>query len=85
MSAKTMKCKDLMATLSEYIDLELSPVEIDRIDQHAEECKGCHDFKETLCTTVDIIKKTSTAPPPEIHNKLMKYLKECLSAGDESF
>lgn len=48
-----MKCKDLLAKLSEYVDGEIDPAFCKEFEKHLEECDPCQ-------VVVDNIRKTIT-------------------------
>jgi RNA polymerase sigma-70 factor (ECF subfamily) len=55
--AAAMKCKDLFARLSDYLDGEISDVYCDRIEQHLESCAPCQVFLESLRQTVEQVRR----------------------------
>jgi len=47
-------CKEVFATLSEYLDLELPPDACREVEQHLEGCPPCIEFAESLRKTIDL-------------------------------
>ena len=76
---KGMKCKDILAKLSEYIDGELDPKLCLDLEQHMKDCHPCLVFVNTLKKTITLYKYASTEPlPKEVHIRLHEYLqKQC--------
>ncbi|HTT64676.1 MAG TPA: zf-HC2 domain-containing protein [Bryobacteraceae bacterium] len=52
MSHGTDECKQIFATLSEYLDLELPPEACRELQAHLAECAPCEAFAESLRKTV---------------------------------
>jgi len=48
----TDECKHIFATLSEYLDLELSPEACRELQAHLAGCAPCGEFAESLRKTV---------------------------------
>jgi RNA polymerase sigma-70 factor (ECF subfamily) len=46
------ECKQIFATLSEYLDLELPPDACREMEAHLAECPPCVEFAESLSATV---------------------------------
>ena len=59
-------CKEVFATLSEYLDLELPPDACKEVEQHLEGCPPCIEFAESLRKTVALCReyKPGEAPAP---------------------
>ena len=79
-----MTCRELVAALSEYLDLELPAVDVERIEKHAESCGSCNSFKETLRTTVTLLKSNRATMTPDLHARIMDNLEQCLRQTGES-
>jgi RNA polymerase sigma-70 factor (ECF subfamily) len=54
--AGEVRCKDLFARLSDYLDGEISDAYCDRIEQHLEHCAPCQVFLESLRQTVELVR-----------------------------
>jgi len=48
----TEECKQIFATLSEYLDLELPPAACRELEAHLAGCPPCVEFAESLRKTV---------------------------------
>jgi len=48
-----MKCREILESLSDYIDDDLNAEECDQIETHVERCAPCQAFLNTLQRTVD--------------------------------
>lgn len=64
MSADTpqLKCRDLVAKASEYLDGELTAPERRRFEMHQQECPGCRGAVTSLQRTVEGIRRLSREP-----------------------
>jgi hypothetical protein len=51
-------------SLSAYIDGELSPAEVERVEKHLEECSLCSESLTTLRQTVALVKELPLVPAP---------------------
>lgn len=60
-----MKCRQLFALLSEFIDRELSEEICREIQAHLSDCDPCKAFLRTLQKTVEICQKLPSEPFPE--------------------
>jgi anti-sigma factor RsiW len=47
-------CKEIFATLSEYLDLELPPEACRELEQHLAGCPPCIEFVNSLRKTVEL-------------------------------
>ena len=54
MSHGTEECKQIFATLSEYLDLELPPDACREMEAHLAGCPPCVEFAESLRKTVTL-------------------------------
>lgn len=59
-------CHQVLALLSEYLDLELPPDACRQIENHLAGCTPCEEFAASLRDTVDLCRKfqPSTMPKP---------------------
>jgi RNA polymerase sigma-70 factor (ECF subfamily) len=48
------KCRQIFATLSEYLDVELPPEACGEIERHLAGCPPCIEFARSLRQTVDL-------------------------------
>lgn len=47
-------CKEVLALLSEYLDLDLPAEECQEIERHLAGCSPCEEFAQSLRKTVDL-------------------------------
>jgi RNA polymerase sigma-70 factor (ECF subfamily) len=47
-------CKEVLALISQYLDLELPPEACHEIERHIDGCPPCVEFAESLRKTVDL-------------------------------
>ena len=70
-------CAELVATISEYLDGEVSTGEIREIELHLEQCPHCRSIYITLKTTIEVCHRAPVAElPPDIHDWLHSLLRE---------
>lgn len=69
---KHVKCKDLLGSLSDYIDGDLEDQVCNEIERHMKECENCRVVVDTLRKTVEVYHQTAegSALPPEIRERL---------------
>ena len=70
-------CRQLLGSLSEYVDGELSDELCSVLEEHIEDCKDCRIVVDTLRKTVNIYHMTSEPEvlPGDIRKRLFKSLK----------
>ncbi len=70
------ECRQLLGTLSEYVDGELSEELCHVLEAHMEECENCRIVVDTLRKTVYLYHKTSDSEemPKDIRQRLYKSL-----------
>jgi anti-sigma factor RsiW len=73
-------CKDVFATLSQYLDLELPPDACQEVEQHLEGCPPCIEFAESLRKTIDLCHHYE---PTEMPAPLSEKAREELKAAYE--
>ena len=69
-------CHNLLSSLSEYVDGELSEALCEEIETHMVGCEDCQIVINTLQKTVYLYQKTGDPPeiPPEVRKRLYKRL-----------
>ena len=60
-----VKCNEIFALLSEYLNLELSADACKAIEQHLAGCPPCIEFAESLRKTVELCRHYRPAELPE--------------------
>ncbi len=81
MSEIHIECRDLLRSLSDYIDGELDEVLRATIEQHMAECGHCRIVVDTLRKTVLLYHALSQAPmplPPDVQERLFRALEDQL-------
>jgi hypothetical protein len=77
---KTMYCKEMLGSLSDYIDGDLEAQLCAEIEQHMAGCGNCRVVVDTLSKTVSLYREYGHEPvPPEAKDRLYAVLK--LEAG----
>jgi anti-sigma factor RsiW len=71
-------CKEVFATLSEYLDLELPPDACREVEQHLEGCPPCIEFAQSLRKTIDLCHQYE---PSELPAPLSQKAREDLQAA----
>lgn len=59
-----IRCRDVLAELSDYLDGELSDDRVAQINAHLRGCKNCERFGGRFSTVVIAIRKVLSEPPP---------------------
>lgn len=69
-------CTDMVDTLSEYIDGELSPELCKSLEKHLADCKDCRVVVDTLKKTIELYKMESDKEsiPPQVKERLYAKL-----------
>ena len=69
-------CRQLLGSLSEYVDGELSDELCSMLERHMEDCEDCRIVVDTLQKTVDIYHITAETEvlPGDIRQRLFKSL-----------
>lgn len=60
------RCREIFASVSEYLDGELPPDTCRELESHLDECPSCVEFVQSLRRTVDLCRPyaPSELPPP---------------------
>jgi len=58
-------CKNLLGSLSEYVDGELDPALCAEIERHLAECEDCRIMVDTLRKTIILYRMAGHRPVPE--------------------
>ena len=82
-------CKEVLALLSEYLDLELPPETCQEIEQHLAGCSPCVEFVESLRKTVALCRgyQPTAMPTPlsaEARAELERAWRKMLESRAES-
>lgn len=69
-------CRDLLTSLSDYIDGELDSALCIELEQHLKECKNCRIVVDTLKKTVELYQHEdeSQALPEDVRKRLFYRL-----------
>jgi len=70
-------CRELLGSLSEYVDGELSNELCNILEHHMEDCEDCRIVVDTLRKTVNIYQMTAETEelPGDMRQRLFKSLK----------
>lgn len=71
-----MNCENLLGSLSEYIDGELSPELCQEIEKHLAGCENCRVVLNTTKRTIDLVHSPVEKPdlPDDVRERLFKRL-----------
>lgn len=69
-------CRDLLASLSDYVDGTLQPELCQEIERHMAGCQDCQIVVDTLRKTVSLYRTTTPPPalPDDVRNRLYRRL-----------
>ncbi len=72
----TPHCINLISTLSDYIDGELSPELCAELEQHLSDCDNCRIVVDTLRKTIELYKESSepSSLPDDVRQRLIYRL-----------
>ena len=59
-----LRCGEVLALLSEYLDRELEPAARARVDAHLAECDLCERFGGRFAASVRRLRQALAEPPP---------------------
>ena len=59
-----MRCKEILATLSDYVDGDLEGDVCAKVEAHLSHCPECREMVETLCRTVMLYQDYGQAELP---------------------
>jgi anti-sigma factor RsiW len=79
-----LTCREILESLSEFIDAELDPALCREIEEHMRDCDPCVAFLNTLKKTVVLYKFSGSDDrvPAEVHVDLHRFLREtCAGKG----
>jgi anti-sigma factor RsiW len=73
---RTEHCRQLLASLSDYVDGDLPQGLCDAIEKHMSECENCRIVVDTLRKTVYLYQATSASEgvPPDVRQRLYHRL-----------
>jgi anti-sigma factor RsiW len=72
-----MKCHEILAALSDYVDGELDPGLRGALEKHLADCNPCHLVVDTLRQTITVYKSGRPLElPPELRQRLGRALRE---------
>lgn len=80
-----MSCREILDSLSAYIDAELDPSLCEEIEHHMKGCNPCVAFLNTLKKTVVLYRcsREDETVPDEVRIDLHRFLRERLSPAKE--
>ncbi len=70
-------CKQMVGTLSDYMDGELSPEMRQALENHLKDCKDCQVVLNTMKKTIELYKleEDKKTIPPKVRKRLYARLK----------
>ena len=71
-----LRCREVLARLSEYLDDELAPAERAAVEGHVRGCDWCERFGGQFGATIGALRQELASPPP-----LAAVVAERLSEG----
>jgi anti-sigma factor RsiW len=71
-----MKCEELLAALSDYVDGDLDPVVYEAFREHLTDCNPCEVVVDNVRKTITLFKSGQPIElPPELHQQLLMVLR----------
>ena len=74
-----MRCSEVLALLSEYVDGELDSAVVERIEAHLRGCPNCEQFGKNFGSMIITLRNHSETFPKgdaETVSQLLQYLRE---------
>ncbi|MEN6300224.1 MAG: zf-HC2 domain-containing protein [Anaerolineaceae bacterium] len=70
------RCRDLLGSLSDYVDGDLEETICHEIEQHLADCENCRVVVDTLRKTISLYREEAlqTKAPEDVHQRLYKRL-----------
>jgi anti-sigma factor RsiW len=65
MSVPPKTCKEVLTSISGYLDGELDSTACDAIERHCQECASCVALVNSLRETVGLCRQAATVPLPD--------------------
>lgn len=79
-----LDCRECVDLLADYVDGSLPKAKAELLEWHLEGCAPCVAFVNTYKGTVDAARRLrETRLPPELHQKLVAFLRRSDIAGRE--
>ena len=79
-----MNCKEVVASLSDYLDHELQGRDVTGIRIHLKGCQHCSDLLSSLKTTIKLTHDLKSEDiPPEESDRLQAFLKSHINPTNE--
>ena len=79
MRCRTVKCREVISELSEYLDGELDATLAEELTRHLEHCEGCGIVVDTTRKTIEMYCNMEPAPLPEdVKERLQRALEQKL-------
>jgi anti-sigma factor (TIGR02949 family) len=76
---RTIKCKEVIRELSEYLDGELDSALAEALMRHLEDCEDCGIVVDTTRRTIEMYCNMEPAPlPAEVKQRLQRALEQKL-------
>jgi anti-sigma factor RsiW len=63
--SSSVKCKEILAGISAYLDGDLETTACEAIERHCQECPQCAEVVQGLRETVGLCRQAAMAPLPE--------------------
>ena len=79
MKCRTIKCKEVIRELSEYLDGELDPALEEALMRHLEDCEDCGILVDTTRRTIEMYCNMEPVPlPADVKQRLLRALEQKL-------
>jgi anti-sigma factor (TIGR02949 family) len=76
---RTVKCREVIRELSEYLDGELDPTLAEDLRRHLHDCEDCGIVVDTTRKTIEMYCNQEPAPlPPDVKQRLQRALQQKL-------
>jgi predicted anti-sigma-YlaC factor YlaD len=70
-------CKELVELVSDYLDGELSPIDLKRFEDHLEICVDCREYVEQIRQTIEVSGRvTEQSLEPDMRDQLLSAFRD---------
>ena len=81
-TAGGLRCREVLARLSDFIDGDLTADELDQVREHLADCTNCARFGDKFAKVIGCLRTTERDADPDFVKQLQARLHDRLRAAD---